>query len=131
MQSHFRLIVLVATLAALSVDTARADDMTLQFKFTSRNRCSAISPAFNLSGVPQNTKQLRFKMEDFQAPNFNHGGGTVAYAGQSAIPEGALKSFYGPCPPQGVHRYQITVDAIDYAGAVLAATKTVEPCCSF
>ena len=87
------------------------------------------SPPFTLSGIPAGTRQFRFDMKDLDAPNFVHGGGTVAYDGQPRIPRGAF-TYRGPCPPQGQHRYQWTVEAQDAAGKTLAAaaiTKSFPP----
>ena len=81
------------------------------------------SPPFTLSGVPAGTTVLRFAMKDLDAPAFPHGGGAVAYRGQSLIERGAF-TYKGPCPPQGQHRYQWTVEAQDGAGKTLA-TATV------
>jgi phosphatidylethanolamine-binding protein (PEBP) family uncharacterized protein len=86
------------------------------------------SPPFSVSGVPAGTKVLRFAMKDLDAPNFPHGGGSVAYSGQSRIERGAF-GYKGPCPPQQ-HSYQWTVEAQDGAGKTLAtatATKTFPP----
>ena len=87
------------------------------------------SPPFTLSGIPAGTRQFHFAMKDLDAPNFVHGGGTVAYDGQPRIPRGAF-TYRGPCPPQGQHRYQWTVEAQDAAGKTLAAaaiTKNFPP----
>ena len=87
------------------------------------------SPPFTLSGVPAGTRHLRFAMKDLDAPDFVHGGGTIAYDGQPGIPRGAFP-YRGPCPPQGQHRYQWTVEAQDAAGKTLAAatiTKNFPP----
>jgi phosphatidylethanolamine-binding protein (PEBP) family uncharacterized protein len=68
-------------------------------------------------------------MTDLDAPNFVHGGGTVAYNGQHLIPRGAF-SYRGPCPPQGQHRYQWRIDAEDVAEHTLATaviTKNFPP----
>jgi hypothetical protein len=81
------------------------------------------SPPFTVSGVPTGTRQLRFTMKDLDAPNFVHGGGSVAYGGQRRIERGAF-SYRGPCPPAGQHRYQWTVEALDASGHSLA-TATV------
>jgi hypothetical protein len=41
-------------------------------------------------------------MTDLNVPSFHHGGGTVAYSGQAAVPCGAFSSgFTGPSPPPG------------------------------
>jgi phosphatidylethanolamine-binding protein (PEBP) family uncharacterized protein len=81
------------------------------------------SPPFTMSGVPAGTKQLRFAMKDLDAPNFAHGDGTVTYNAQPQIARGAF-SYRGPCPPQGRHRYQWTVEALDAAGKTLS-TATI------
>jgi phosphatidylethanolamine-binding protein (PEBP) family uncharacterized protein len=62
------------------------------------------SPPFLLSNVPKGTKLLTFSMKDLDAPNYPHGGGSVAYSGQNQIGRGAF-SYKGPCPPQGQHTY--------------------------
>jgi phosphatidylethanolamine-binding protein (PEBP) family uncharacterized protein len=82
------------------------------------------SPPFALSSVPGGTKVLRFTMKDLDAPTYPHGGGSVAYTGQNRIGRGAF-SYRGPCPPQGQHAYQWTVEARDGRGTTLAiATVT-------
>ena len=53
------------------------------------------SPPFTLSGVPPGTRQLRFAMRDLDAPNFVHGGGSVAYNDQRLLPRGAFP-YRGP-----------------------------------
>jgi len=58
--------------------------------------CSG-SPSFALTDVPQGTVRLQFAMTDLNVPSFHHGGGTVAYSGQTAVPCGAFSSgFTGP-----------------------------------
>ncbi len=43
-------------------------------------------------------------MTNLDAPDYNHGGGTVEYTGQSVIELGAFK-YESPCPPNGTHTY--------------------------
>ena len=81
------------------------------------------SPPFSVSGVPAQTKVLRFAMKDLDAPSFSHGGGSVPYSGQSRFERGAF-AYKGPCPPQGQHNYQWTVEAQDGTGKTIA-TATV------
>jgi phosphatidylethanolamine-binding protein (PEBP) family uncharacterized protein len=83
------------------------------------------SPNFRLRDVPQNTVNLRFAMTDLDKPAFHHGGGTVGYRGQPEVPCDAFASgFVGPTPAPGeVHTYEFTIEALDPAGKVLAATK--------
>ena len=87
------------------------------------------SPPFSLNGVPAGTKVLRFAMKDLDAPSFPHGGGSVPYSGQNRIERGAF-AYKGPCPPEGQHSYQWTVEAQDGTGKTLAtatATKRFPP----
>jgi hypothetical protein len=53
--------------------------------------CSG-SPSFTLTDVPRGTAKLQFAMTDLNVPSFHHGGGTVAYRGQPAVPCGAFAS---------------------------------------
>ncbi len=87
--------------------------------------CSG-SPSFTLTDVPQGTARLQFAMTDLNVPSFHHGGGTVAYSGQTEVPCGAFSSdFTGPSPPPGhVHTYQFSIKALGPNGAVLATTTT-------
>ncbi len=87
--------------------------------------CSG-SPSFALTDVPQGTARLQFAMTDLNVPSFHHGGGTVAYSGQTAVPCGAFSSgFTGPSPPPGqVHTYQFSIMALEPNGAVQATTTT-------
>ena len=83
------------------------------------------SPPFTLSGIPAGTKRVRFVMKDLDAPSYPHGGGTVPYQGQNRIERGAF-TYQGPCPPQGQHRYQWTIEAQDATGKTLATTTTTK-----
>ncbi len=66
---------------------------------------------------------MQFTLHDRDAPDFQHGGGAVAYNGGGSVPEGAI-DYIGPCPPAGaIHRYVWTIDALDNAGKVLARTS--------
>jgi phosphatidylethanolamine-binding protein (PEBP) family uncharacterized protein len=85
---------------------------------------SSPSPAFSVSGAPEGTAELEFRMVDLDAPRFNHGGGKVRYAGQPRIAPGAFQ-FIGPCPPQ-THRYEWTVTARDAAGKALRVTRATK-----
>ena len=82
------------------------------------------SPAFTVTGVPAGTAMLDFRMVDLDAPDFQHGGGKVRYAGQSRIAPGAFQ-FIGPCPPR-THRYQWTVMAEDAAGRPIGTARAIK-----
>ena len=72
---------------------------------TSGNPNSVTNPTFTLRDVPEGTKYIRFKLVDRDVPSYNHGGGVVAYNGQSTIAPGAFK-YKSPCPPNGSHTYE-------------------------
>lgn len=101
---RIRLAVCVAALFIMS--TADAFAFSMSFRW-----CGVGSPVFSLNGVPKGTTTLQFHMVDLQVPNYNHGGGTVTYKGQSMVACGALTNYSPPSPPSGSHPYQITVTA--------------------
>ena len=117
---------LVAALLAGAVATLvtmPALAMSASFSWKGTSRCSGTSPAFSIAGAPKGTASLRFAMRDYNAPNFNHGGSTVAFSG-GRVPAGAV-SYIGPCPPPNeTHRYIWTIDAIDASGSVLTTAQT-------
>lgn len=108
---------------------AHAADIAVRFSWAGIPVCEAISPAFELAGVPVGTKNLRFSMTDLDVPTFHHGGSMIPYAGD-AVKRGAIR-YIGPCPPHGEHhRYRWTVQALDASGKVLgagSATATFPP----
>jgi phosphatidylethanolamine-binding protein (PEBP) family uncharacterized protein len=92
--------------------------MSVRFSWSGIPACAQISPAFELSDVPEGTDRLSFTMTDRDLPTFHHGGSTIKYAG-NAVSQGAIK-YTGPCPPRGErHTYRWTVQAIDAAGNIL------------
>jgi len=105
----------LAVLASCSTTkiAENAVPLDVSYSWTAKSGCQPVSPPITVNNVPSNTKYLRVSMKDLDAPNYHHGGGEVAYSGSGAIPEGALKSFEGPCPPGGFHRYVITVQALN------------------
>ena len=63
------------------------------------------NPIFSLSNVPAGTKKINMFMSDLDAPNYDHGGGTIEYKGQNVIQPGAFK-YTSPCPPSGTRTYE-------------------------
>src|SRR5690348_17118382 len=131
-RSKARELLIPFVLLALNPSVAALAQANFAADFTWEGTASCFdpkSPPFTLSGVPAGTKRLRFVMKDLDAPSYPHGGGTVPFAGQSRIERGAF-TYQGPCPPQGQHRYQWTIDAQDGASKTLAtamATKNFPP----
>lgn len=79
------------------------------------------SPAFVLSGVPEGTTQIEFKLVDLDVPNYNHGGGKVKVGQNGKLPFGVFK-YKSPCPPGEVHTYEWQATA--KAGRKALATAT-------
>jgi phosphatidylethanolamine-binding protein (PEBP) family uncharacterized protein len=104
---------------------ASATAMSVTFSWIGYQACSSISPAFTISDVPMGTARLSFKMLDKDLPTYHHGGGIIAYVGNSEIPAGAF-SYTGPCPPPGQqHTYEWTVQALDQNGKAIASESAV------
>lgn len=96
-----------------------ASAMGLSFAWGPTKKCfDPKSPPMTISAAPSGTKNLRIHMTDLEAPDYPHGGGTVAYAGNGKLLYGAFR-YRGPCPPSP-HTYRMTVEALDGAGKVLA-----------
>jgi phosphatidylethanolamine-binding protein (PEBP) family uncharacterized protein len=113
-----KLLVSVITILVLTgCETTKVDKnaakLNVAFEWTEKSRCSRISPPITITNIPAETKFLDFRMVDQNMPSYNHGGGMIAFSGSSTIPEGALKSYDGPCPPGSPHRYEITVNALN------------------
>jgi phosphatidylethanolamine-binding protein (PEBP) family uncharacterized protein len=111
----------VAALLALLPAPAFAFSFTVDWKGTAP--CfDPDSPLIRLSGVPKGTAKIEFHMTDLDAPNFPHGGGTVAYFGQTTVQRGAF-TYKGPCPPEP-HRYRWDARALDLSGHELGKAET-------
>jgi phosphatidylethanolamine-binding protein (PEBP) family uncharacterized protein len=119
--SHARALVLSIILVGFWPGVAAAFSMSVSWKGTAKCFDSQ-SPIIRLSGVPKKTTKIEFHMTDLDAPDYPHGGGTVAYAGQKVLPKGAF-SYRGPCPP-APHRYRWTAKALDANGAAIGTAQT-------
>ena len=67
-----------------------------------------------LQDVPKGAVKLEFALKDLDVA-YDHGGGTVAYAGEGSVPAGAF-TYKSPCPRNGAHSCEWTVTALDAAG---------------
>ncbi|HEV7534302.1 MAG TPA: YbhB/YbcL family Raf kinase inhibitor-like protein [Acidimicrobiia bacterium] len=83
------------------------------------------SPAISWSGVPATTQELAISLVDLDADNFVHwvvAGLDPASTGIAAgrVPAGAIQAangfgeakYGGPCPPDGQHKYLLTLYAL-------------------
>jgi phosphatidylethanolamine-binding protein (PEBP) family uncharacterized protein len=91
--------------------------LNVDWEWKRSHQCSPSSPSLVVSEIPNGTKLLQISMVDHDARHYDHGGGTVEHNGEASvvIPEGALKSYKGPCPPNFSsfgHDYEFTVKAI-------------------
>jgi hypothetical protein len=108
-----RRIILASAISFLAMPALAFD---IGFNWSGSKSCTSgkpnrvANPAFALRDVPAGTKYIRFKMVDLNVPNYNHGGGVVAYNGQKTIARGAFK-YKSPCPPNGSHVYEWTATA--------------------
>ena len=69
------------------------------------------NPFFSLQEVPSDTRFIRFQLTDLDVPQYNHGGGTVAFNGEGAVIPGQFQ-YKSPCPPDGPHTYQWRATAL-------------------
>lgn len=114
------------TLAA----TAASADFKMSFsgwgnipKCTTGRPNTVGNPAFTLTGVPEGTTQIIFKLKDLDVPGYNHGGGKMKLKvnGSVKIPAGSFK-YKSPCPPSGRHTYEWSATA-KKGGKTLATAK--------
>ena len=125
---HFIPITLLSI--TMLAGTATADDFAFDFSWGDIPLCTSgypnrvTNPGFTPTAVPAGTARIDFRLTDLDVPGYNHGGGRVAYVGQSVIEPGAFK-YSSPCPPSGRHSYRWTARARDADGDTLAkATAT-------
>ena len=105
---------------------SQAPAFAIEFSWKGVGRCSDRTPAIQLRNVPAGTKALDVQMVDLDVPNFKHGGGKVAFAGEAEIAAGAVR-YTGPCPPGGQrHTYRFRVTALDDSGKALASADKAE-----
>jgi phosphatidylethanolamine-binding protein (PEBP) family uncharacterized protein len=123
----------VMTVAMLTLMPLSASAFEIGFDWeglklcTSGNPGTVPSPAFTVKDVPEGTAFIRFKLVDRDVPEFNHGGGVVAYDGGDVIAAGQFK-YKQPCPPDGAHRYEWTATAqTKKNGGKLGVAKAARP----
>jgi phosphatidylethanolamine-binding protein (PEBP) family uncharacterized protein len=119
MKYHHALLGFAA--AGLMLGSTPAGAFSASFRW-----CSG-TPEFRLSKVPKGTVTLDFQMTDLMAPTYQHGGGSVSFSGQKAIPCDGLSggAYRGPSPPPPqIHTYRWTIKALDSSGGVLATTTS-------
>lgn len=107
-------LALVTMVGCQTIPVAKnASVLDVNFTWSERSGCSIVSPVIEVGNIPQGTHYLSVEMKDLDKLSYYHGGGEVAYSGNGVIPEGALTSYRGPCPPAGSHTYKFTVQALN------------------
>jgi phosphatidylethanolamine-binding protein (PEBP) family uncharacterized protein len=102
---------------ATALTSFAQSSLNVDWEWKEDHKCSATSPGLLVSGIPSGTKLLQVELVDHDARHLNHGGGSVVLDGSDSVtvPEGALKNYRGPCPPNFSsfgHDYEFTVKAI-------------------
>jgi phosphatidylethanolamine-binding protein (PEBP) family uncharacterized protein len=122
---------LLIALITTALPAFAQSSLTVDFEWKISHRCSTTSPALVLSGIPKDAKSLQVAMVDLDFRSFDHGGGGAELTGEASVtlPEGALKNYRGPCPPNFSsfgHDYEFTVKAIGADGRIelARASKT-------
>ena len=121
------LLVLAITLGLVGVTSAQTSNppkMGVDFTFGPKHKCQGISPEIRLSNVPVGVASYEVKLTDLDVPTFHHWSQTLP-AGGPVIQEGAGSGYFGPCPPSGTHRYEITVVARDGQNRAVASGEKI------
>ena len=124
MQLFILIITLLLSQASLTVKSvAFANKHYIPLKYT----CDGVNvnPGFVIEGIPSGTKSLALIMDDTESPNgeFTHWvmwnippkkyileNSAPGIQGQNSMEK---NSYYGPCPPNGLHTYHFKVYALD------------------
>ncbi|KAF0113409.1 MAG: Phospholipid-binding protein [Rhodospirillaceae bacterium] len=115
----------------VTTDTPDLPEIGVDCKWDANSQCVYLSPEIALIGVPNQTKNLQFRLDDLDRPMNDHGGGTIAYTASNTIAKGAVKGIRGPCPPlREPHKYKLYVVATDENENKIAAGSGIARCCS-
>lgn len=120
----------LAVALAACADTTRGPgigDLQIIVQFGEENYCGlGVSPAIGVGGVPTATAQYRVGITMVDAVFGTHWEEVIPATDQ-VIPQGAARTYRGPCPGQYQRlRYRFEVAALDGAGRELARGSTTE-----
>jgi hypothetical protein len=93
-----------------------AQAFTIEFDWDGLRLCNTgrpntvPNPEFVVTGLPEGTNAVIFRLVDKDVPSFNHGGGTVSMLADGIVPQGSFR-YKSPCPPSGRHTYEWTATA--------------------
>jgi Raf kinase inhibitor-like YbhB/YbcL family protein len=100
-----------------------------------------VNPSLKIDGGPSNCKSLSLIFEDPDAPSdtFTHWvvwniDPKISEIAENSVPSGGIegsnsagkKSYIGPCPPQGTHRYIFKIFALDSTLDLVAGAQRSE-----
>lgn len=108
---------ILAAAAYIIATPVFAQALTVDWDWKTDHKCNTKSPEIRVSGIPEGVKKLDVTMVDQDMTSYDHGGGSVQVTGGATftIPEGALKNYKGPCPPNFSsfgHDYAFNVRAL-------------------
>jgi len=124
--------ILAAGFCAIALaGSAEAQQFKFSFDWAGLKLCTSGSPnrvsnpRFKVSGLPQGTTYISFRLKDLDVPGYNHGGGGVKISADGTVPAGAFK-YKSPCPPNGPHLYEWTATAKTKKGGKTLGTAKAQ-----
>jgi len=118
------LVIILGLVGGASAQTSNLPKIGVDFTFGPKHKCQGISPEIHLSNVPAEVATYEVKLIDLDVPTFHHWSQTLP-AAAPVIHEGAGSGYFGPCPPSGTHRYEITVVARDGQSRAVASGEKI------
>jgi len=118
------LAITLGLVGGTSAQTSNPPKMGVDLVFDPKHKCQGISPEIRLSNVPAGVASYEVKLTDLDVPTFHHWSQTLPAEGP-VIHEGAGSGYFGPCPPSGTHRYEITVVARDGRNRAVASGEKI------
>jgi len=112
---HLLLIGLIISICGCEKVCKDADNLSIDFSWSPRDRGSNENPEIHVKGFPESTKYFQVDLKDLNVKSYPHGGGTVDNDGSGVIARGSIKGEYiGPNPPPGrKNDYEIAITAYD------------------
>jgi phosphatidylethanolamine-binding protein (PEBP) family uncharacterized protein len=123
-KSLLTLTITLGLVGGANAQTSNLPTIGVDFTFGPKHKCQGISPEIHFSNVPAGVATYEIKLTDLDVPNFHHWSQTLP-AGGPVIHEGAGSGYFGPCPPSGTHRYEITVVARDGQSRAVASGEKI------
>ena len=113
MKSMARCAVLILMASGVA---ANAKEFKISFTWDGLKLCTSgypnkvSNPIFKVSGLPNGTEFVQFRLTDKDVSSYNHGGGWVKMSADGTVAPNSFK-YKSPCPPSGRHVYEWTATA--------------------